>query len=136
MSEANKASVRRLMNEVWNQGKMEVVDELLDTNYINHDTQAPGVNNSQAFKGLVDTYRTAFPDLNFDIEDILTDGEKVITRWRSTGTQLGDLPDVPATGRRVDVTGISITRFEQGKIAEDWANWDTVGMLKQLGVIY
>ena len=136
MSEANKNIVRRLITEGWNNGSHSVVDELVDANYQNHDTQAQGANGPHGFKGLIDTYRMAFPDLQFDIEDMMADGDKVITRWRSTGTQLGALPDVPATGRRVDVTGIGISRIANGKIVEDWANWDTMGMLKQLGVIY
>ena len=136
MSEANKAIARRLLDEAWNQGDFRVIDEVVDNNYVNHDTQAQGTVGPSGMKNLIQTYRSAFPDLNFEVKDILADGNKVIVRWESTGTQLGPLPQIPATGRQVNVTGIGIMHFDQsGKVIEDWANWDTIGMMQQLGVM-
>ena len=66
---------------------------------------------------------------------LLSDGDHVVARWTSTGTHLGDLQGIAPTGRRITSTGITIARFVNGKIAEEWANWDTLGLMRQLGVV-
>jgi steroid delta-isomerase-like uncharacterized protein len=80
-------------------------------------------------------YRAAFPDLKITVEDQIAEGDKVVTRWTAEGTHDGDLPGLPASGRSSTVTGIGIDRIEGGKIVEAWGNWDTLGMLQQLGAI-
>jgi predicted ester cyclase len=79
--------------------------------------------------------RGAFPDARVTVEDQIAEGDKVVDRWTATGTPTGDLMSVPPTGRRIEVSGITISRFAGGKIVEDWYQGDDLGMMQQLGVI-
>ena len=136
MSEENKAIVRRVFDEVWNQGRMEVVDELTSSDFVDHDTQNPNreTRGPDAVKPVVSMYRQAFPDLEMRVEAMYADGDCVITRWTGVGTHTGEMPGMPATGKSSTVTGITIDRIEDGKVVESWTNWDTLGMLQQLGI--
>ena len=80
-------------------------------------------------------YRSAFPDLRLTIDDLIAEGDKVVARWTAQGTNTGELMDMPPTGKESKVTGISILRISRGKVVEQRANWDTMGMLQQLGVV-
>ena len=80
-------------------------------------------------------YRTAFPDLRLTIEAQVSEGDLVVTRWKASGTHQGELFGIAPTGKQATVTGISLTRVSGGKIAEDWTNWDTLGLLQQLGAV-
>jgi predicted ester cyclase len=79
--------------------------------------------------------RVAFPDLHYSVEDQIAEGGKVVTRYTASGTHQGELMRMAPTGNRAEITGISITRIEEGKIEEIWENYDTLGMMRQLGVI-
>ena len=137
MSEQNKALSRRGINEVLNQGKLEVIDELLASNNTFYDPSLPGgkVIGPEAYKQVVQMYRTAFPDLHFTISDQIADGDKVVTRWTATGTHKGALMGIAPSGKRSTVTGITFEHYKDGKAVEFWSNWDTLGMLQQLGVV-
>jgi steroid delta-isomerase-like uncharacterized protein len=135
MSEANKSIVHRVVEECVNQGNLDVADELLATDYIDHDALpgvAPGV---EGFKQVISMYRAAFPDLNVTIEDTFTEGDKVVARWVGKGTHKGELMGIPPTGKEVSVTGMEINRIAEGKIVEHWENIDLLGMMVQLGVV-
>ncbi len=134
-AEENKAKARRLLSEVWSQGNSGLVDELVDANYVFHDPMAPGVRGLEGLKQPVAMYRTGYPDLQFTIEDQLSDGDKVIGRWSCGGTHQGELMGIPPTGKHTTTSGISVTRFEGGKAVEEWTRWDALGWLQQLGVI-
>jgi predicted ester cyclase len=137
-TEQNKATVRRWYLEIFNQNRLDVADGIHTLTYINHDPYAPpggfGVG-PQATRNVVTLYRAAFPDVQFIIDAQVAEGDKVATRWTATGTNTGSLNGMPPTNRRITISGISIERFEGGKIAESWVNWDFLGMLQQLGVI-
>jgi steroid delta-isomerase-like uncharacterized protein len=136
--EANKAVIRRQTEEIWNQGDLSVVDEIYATDYVRHDPEGSGISNSEGLKQLITTYRTAFPDIHFTLDDLVAEGDLVAGRWTSTGTQTGDLmldPMIPATGIQGTSTGISIYRVVNGKIVEEWAELDSLGMMEQLGVM-
>ena len=137
MSDQNKAFSRRNFEEVWNQRKLDLIDQLVASNSVLHDPMVPGgkVNGSQGYRQFVETYLAAFPDLHFTISDQIADGDKVVTRWTGTGSQQGALMGIAATGKRATVTGITIDRYENGKAVESWTNYDTLGMLQQLGVV-
>jgi steroid delta-isomerase-like uncharacterized protein len=137
MSEQNKSLARRSLYEVWNQGKLEVINELTAPKAIFHDPNVPGgkFEGPQGYKQFVEIYRTAFPDVHFTIDDQIADGDKVVTRWSATGTQKGALMGIPPTNKRSTVTGMDIGRFENGKLVESWASYDMLGMLQQLGVV-
>lgn len=132
----NKATIRRVIEEVYNQGNLAVADELYTANAVRHDPATPDVPRGPEFaKQITLRYRTAFPDLRLTIEDMIVDGDKVAVRWASTGTHLGELQGIAPTGKNVSLGGITIVRFANGKIEEEWANWDALGMLQQLGII-
>jgi len=133
MSEKNESTVRRLIDEAWNKGNLKVVDELLTPDYVNHDplNQFHG---PQGLKDLVTKYRSAFPDCRLEIDELLSVGDRVISRWRFSGTHKNTLEGIAPTGRRVSGTGITIQRFVGDKMQETYTNWDALGLMQQLGV--
>ncbi len=134
-AEENKTKVRRFFEEAWNKGNLAVVDEIGDPNGVAHVVGAPDLRGAEATKQFITVYRTAFPDLHITIEDQVAEGDKVVTRWSSSGTHKGDLMGIAPTGKKTQVTGISIDRFAGGKSVEDWTNWDQMGLMQQLGVV-
>jgi steroid delta-isomerase-like uncharacterized protein len=136
MSEQNKATSRRAV-ELVASGDLDQVDSIVSEDAVDHDTQNPnaGLHGPEGYKRSAAMYRAAFPDLRMKVEDQIAEGDKVVTRWTATGTHDGDLPGFPATGRTSTVTGIGIDRFEGGLIVETWGNWDTLGMMQQLGAV-
>jgi predicted ester cyclase len=137
-TEENKAIVRRAIEEGWNQGHVAVFDEQNATNLINHDPDNPGVRTNEDYKRWVTASLNAFPNLHITIEDLIAEGNQVAMRWTVRGTHSGDLVMpvlLPATGKQVTITGITIVRFAGGKAVEAWHQGDTLGLLQQLGVI-
>jgi steroid delta-isomerase-like uncharacterized protein len=136
MSDQNKSIARRAL-EIFGSGDLDELDELVSEDAVDHDTQNPfaGIHGPEGAKRTAGIYRAAFSDLQITVEDQLADGDKVVTRWKAVGTQDGDLAGLPASGRSSTVTGITIDRIEGGKIVESWGNWDTLGMMQQLGAV-
>jgi len=127
---------RRVFEEIWNNKKLDAVDELMAVNYVHHDPQSPVVSTGiESYKQFVNHYLKAFPDLHFTIDDEVADEHTIVSRWTATGTHQGDLPGIPRTGRKFSVTGMTIARVKNGKIIESWGNWDTLGLMQQLGVL-
>jgi steroid delta-isomerase-like uncharacterized protein len=136
MSEQNKTNVRRLFEEVWNQGHVPVADELFAPTYTHHDSSTPDVGRGpESEKKRVTLYRNAFPDLRLTIDDIIAEGETVVARWSCRGTHKGDLNGIAPTGKQFNITGVSIARFTNGKMFEGFVNWDALGLMQQLGVV-
>jgi steroid delta-isomerase-like uncharacterized protein len=137
MSEENKAAVRRFFEEGFNTGDGAVFDECVADGWVDHDPQNPfpDATGPAGARKAMEHYRAAFPDLRFTIEEQIADGDMVCTRFTGSGTQDGDLPDLPATHKRTTVGGLALDRVEGGKIAETWTYWDTLGMLEQLGAV-
>jgi steroid delta-isomerase-like uncharacterized protein len=136
MSEANKNVVRRLFEEVWNKSNLPVADEIFAPTYIHHDPSTPDVGRGpESEKKRATLYRTAFPDLRLTIEEIIAEGETVMARWSCRGTHKGDLSGIAPTGKHIIISGVSITRFANGKLVEGWINWDALGLMQQLGVV-
>lgn len=134
MSEANVEGSRRIVEEAFNQGNLATVDELTAPDFVNHDpSDVEDRRGPEGAKAFLTVYRTAFPDLHITIDDVIADGDQVAMRWTSRGTHRGDLMGLAPTGQQVEVTGISIDRWENGKLAESWSNWDTIGLMRQLG---
>jgi steroid delta-isomerase-like uncharacterized protein len=135
-AESNKALSRRLLEEAFNAGNIDVIDELVTTDFVNHDAALPEpMIGPDAAKANINGYRTAFPDLRLTIEEQIADDQGVATRWSAKGTHEGDLMGMAPTGKQATVTGITIDRIVDDRIAESWTNWDTLGMLQQLGVV-
>lgn len=135
MSEAHRAIARMTMDEVWSKGNLDSVEELYAADHVGHSAQGPELRGHQEFAEYVSMYRSAFPDLTFRIEDTIAEGDRVAMRWQAAGTQQGDLPGIPATGKAAAVTGTTFLRMAEGKIAESWVSWDALGLFQALGTI-
>jgi steroid delta-isomerase-like uncharacterized protein len=135
MSEENKALVRRYFEEIWDEGNLELIDELFTTNFVRHGPTATEgeVRGLEDFKGLVSMYRSAFPDLRVPIEDLIAEGERVVSRWTARGTHQGELMGMAPSGNQASVTGIIVDRIEGGKIEEEWVDYDTLRLMQQIG---
>ena len=134
MSAENKALVRRCFKEIWSRGNVDLIDQLVVPNYENHDPAGPMPGTGRdGLKKHVTAYRTAFPDLTLTLDDIVAEGNKVTARWTAHGTHKGTLLGIAPTGKEVTTGGISLMQIANGKIAEAWVTWDTLGLLQQLG---
>jgi predicted ester cyclase len=134
-TEANKTSVRRFYDEVFNQKNRAAIDEFIDPNQVDH-AAPPGTPGGLAgAKQTIGMYLTAFPDLHFTVEDMIAEGDKLVARLTVRGTQQGAFMGIPPTGKHVTVTAIDISRMAGGKSVEHWIEMDTLGMMQQLGVI-
>lgn len=134
--EENEAVVRRFLEEIFAGGNLELVDELFAPDYVLHDPSVPGeVRGPEGMRQYVSMYRAAYPDTNFTIEDQISEGDEVATRWVARGTHEGELMEIPPTGERVTITGIEVDRVSGGKIEETWVSYDALGMMQQLGVV-
>lgn len=128
--DANIAAVRRLLEEGWNKGRLEVVDELVAPDATPaHESDSPG---RQSWKDAIVMYRSAFPDLTYRIDDLFGAGDKVVLRWTATATDTVGFMGRPPTGRQASATGINIYRAAAGVLVEHWDEWDLAGLLQQL----
>ncbi len=136
-TEENKAVVRREVEELFNHtGNLDAADEIYAPNYVGHEPTSGDIQGIEGVKQFAALYRQAFPDLQTTIEDQVAEGDKVVTRFRSRGTHQGETEAFgPPTGNQAEVTGITIEQFSDGKIVEDWTNFDALGMMQQLGLI-
>jgi steroid delta-isomerase-like uncharacterized protein len=135
MSEQNEEIVRRIFDEVWNKGNIDVADQLVGANFVLHDPAQTLDRDLAGFKKHIAEVRAAFPDIHFTVEDMLAQGDKVVSRWSAQGTHRGDFLGVRATGKQMTVTGILVTRHANGKNVETWSNWDALGLPQQLGAV-
>lgn len=133
----NKALIRRWFEEVWNEGREQVIHELRSPNTVAMGLAEGGGESrgNEPFRTFYSNMRQALPDLRIRIEDIIGEGDKVAVRITAEGTHLGDGFGVGASGRRVTFGGIIITRFADGKIVESWNNLDQLGLLTQIGAL-
>jgi steroid delta-isomerase-like uncharacterized protein len=130
-----KAAAEQYFQEVWNNGNLSAIDDRFAIDYIGHNVAGLDVQGIEGLKQSVISYRNAFPDITFTIEDQITEGEKVMSRWTARGTNVGQLNCIPGTGKTAVVTGITIHRYSNGKCVEGWDHWDNLTMLQQLEVI-
>ena len=137
MSEENKAVVRREFEEMFNQGgNLDAAEDIYTPDYVGHEPvfgDSHGVEGARRFAA---DFRQAFPDIQTTIEDIVAEGDKIVTRFSSRGTHQGEIEDLgPPTGSQFEVTGITIEQFSDGKIVEDWTSFNALGLLQQLGLV-
>jgi steroid delta-isomerase-like uncharacterized protein len=130
----NKELARRVYEEALNKRDLEVLDELVARDYIEHDP-LPG--QGTGLQGVKDRYRIIIDALDptFTIEDVIAEGDKVVVRWMNSGTNVGDFFGIPATGRTFGIAGIDIYRVAGGKLAEHWHVVDMFSQMQQLGLI-
>ena len=130
-----KALTRQVYDEVFSQGKVDLIDELMDDDFVEHEEfpgLPPGKEGVRYFTSLM---LQAFPDLVVNVEEIIEAEEKVVSRVRFTGTHEGEFMGIPATGNKVDFAAIDILAWRDGKATEHWAVTDQLAMLTQLGVV-
>jgi len=138
VSEENKDKVRRLVEEAFGQGKLEVVDEVLGPDFVCYDpnSEAGEIRGADTIRGEIEYFRNAVPDLTYTVVDQVAEGDKVVTRYMASGTHQGEFFGVPGTGNRIEMSGIQIDRFdESGKMVEEWPEYDLLGAMRQMGAI-
>lgn len=138
MSEENKTLILRWFEEVWNQGNSNAIDELLADDGVIHglvDAGGNPVTGLKAFHEFHDQFRGAFPDINVSVDDVISDGDRVVARCSVRGTHSGEQLGFAATDAPVQFDGIAIVRIKDGKIVEAWNQFDFLQMNKQLGVL-
>ena len=134
MSDETKALARKVFRDVWSHADEAVADQIYARDYVAHIASAPkSIRGIEQFKQFVVLFRALSPDLDFTVEDQVAEGDKVVTRWTARGTTSGVLTDSAARGQQIAVTGISIHRILNGKLAESWDNWDSLTAMQALG---
>jgi steroid delta-isomerase-like uncharacterized protein len=136
-AETNKAVSRRFLDEGFGRGNLQMIDEIFAPNHV---LNGPGAMSGlpkgpEGVRQYVSYYRTAFPDTHFHIDEQVAEGDTVVTRWTAHGTQKGELPGIPVTGKPAEISGVTVDRYKNGKIVESWVEYDQLGMMQQLGVL-
>jgi steroid delta-isomerase-like uncharacterized protein len=134
MSQQNKALARRIFDEMESKGNLSIADETFASDFVNH-TPFGENHGPQGAKQFVKMLRSAFPDLHATVEDQVAEGDKVATRFTARGTHKGELNGIPASANTMEISGIVISRFANGKIIEQWGNPDVFGLMRQIGAI-
>lgn len=133
-SEQKKVTGRHLLEEAWNRGHLELLDEVYDPDYVLHDSTS-SIHGVEGMKQYNSRCRAAFADVSFAIEDQIAEGNLVVTRFTCRGTHLGNLAGIAPTGKQIMVSGMILNRFVNGRVVEGWINFDPFGMMQQLGVL-
>ena len=132
--QSNKALILRFYEEVWNKGNVKFVHEVFAEDYVRHDlrpSQAPPGPSGQ--ETIAIAFRKAFPDIHYTIDLAIAEDDLVCLRWTATGTMIGDWGGVPATGKKLNYSGVNIFRFKNGKVSEIWNHRDDLGVAQQMG---
>jgi steroid delta-isomerase-like uncharacterized protein len=132
MTQNSKTISRRFFEEILSKGDLELVNELFTADYNAHTPIGvfEGIEGARQF---VIRLREAFPDLDAKVEDQVVEGDKIANLWSAQGTHQGDFGGIPATGRKMETSGITMFRIADGKVLESWGFADLMGMMKQLG---
>ena len=131
----NQQLIRDYFNEVWNKGNLDLLDELLSIDYLNHSSSIQDVPPGPAgLKPIVNAMRIAFPDLHYTIQDLIVTDDRVVARVKMSGTHTGDFFGIPPTNKKISVNQINIEHITNGRISEHWRITDENTMMKQLGM--
>ncbi len=133
-AEANRHLALQFVDNV-NQRKLEAVAALMAPGFVAHWAGRPEVRGAEAWIATVEQILGAVPDLQYTVDAVSAEGDLVGMRYHWTGTQTGEMRGIPATGKRVRVEGMGFFQFKDGKLVEEWAVDDTMGLLQQLGVL-
>lgn len=136
MSEDIKTKFLRVVDEAWNKGHLDALDELHSTDYIEHHAPFPDVEGLDAFKQMVANAHKTYPDFQITIHELILEGNKLAARWSWTGTHLGQTRQlsIPPTGKQITLTGAHILHIEGHKLSEGWQFADDLGLMQQLGL--
>jgi len=135
MAQQNIATSQRGLEEAFNRGNLNVIDEDTTEGFVNHDP-IMGDQDRESGKQTIASYREAFPDIHIAIEEIFDAGDKVVMRWSGQGTFENEFMGLPPTHDKGDpISGITIDRYEGDKIAESWTQWDTLTFMRNIGAV-
>jgi steroid delta-isomerase-like uncharacterized protein len=135
MSEENKALVRQGILATWALGNAGAMDEYYAEDFVNHSAPPGTPSGLNGMKASASVMMNAFSDVEVTIDDQIAEGDLVVTRWSGKNTHSGEFMGIPATGKRLSLTGIAIDRIANGKIVESWSEWDMMGLMQQLGAV-
>lgn len=135
MSAENKAIIRQYIERLWAGGDISAVDQYISPNFVGRTAGMPIAEGREGFKQMLLQVQNAFSDQNYDLQDIIGEDDKVVVRWAWQGTHVGEMMGMPATGKRVGMTGTVTFQLANGMIEEWWENIDFLSMLQQLGAI-
>jgi steroid delta-isomerase-like uncharacterized protein len=135
MAQDYAETVRRFVEEAFNQGDLDVIEELYADRFVTHEPGTPQAERTpDDVKQFVSAYRSAFPDGRSTFDEAIVQGDRLAYRWTFRGTHEGDLLGIAATGKQADIWGVTFLRFENDKVAEQWNGWDMLGLMQRLGV--
>jgi steroid delta-isomerase-like uncharacterized protein len=135
-TEQNKALVRQMVEEIFSRGNIGRADEFLAPDFVEHEELPPGVpSGREGVKQLATMLRSAFPDLEATVDDVIAEGDRVVIRQTWSGTHKGEFMGIPPTGKSVSIGVIDVIRVAGGKFVEHWGQMDNMGMMQQLGAI-
>lgn len=132
--EQNKKIARQVFEDIQSDGNISLIDEIVTKDYVGH-TPLGNLHGPQGAKDFENILHTAFPDYHVTVEDVISEGDKVVTRWTGSGTHNGPFQGMPATGKQVEMKGLTIFRIVNGKLIEGWTIPDLLGLLQQLGAV-
>lgn len=136
--DANREIGRRVLEEMWGQGKLELADRLYAPEYVDHASRGPEkgtVTGPQGIKDAVTLFRGAFPDLTYTVHETMAERDLVMTRFSARGTHRATFLGVQPSGKEITYTGTDINRITDGRIVESWVHYDALGLLEQLGLV-
>jgi steroid delta-isomerase-like uncharacterized protein len=133
-TERNKTLVRAWL-DAWNTGDLDAAAALLDEGFVRHDANIPDVVGPEAQRQFISAVLVAFPDMRFEDQLVIAEGDMVMSRLRGQGTQQGEFMGIPPSGRAVDFLAVETYRLSEDKIAEQWVLMDALGLFQQLGAI-
>lgn len=135
-NEDSKELARRMQEEVWNEGNVDAIDDLLAEDFVQHSPWKPSeLHGRDEFKAQIESFHAAFPDLHGTIDDVIAEDGTVANRFTMRATHQGEFMGVEPTGDEVELVGTIFARVEDGKIAERWVVDDVLGFLEQLGAV-
>jgi steroid delta-isomerase-like uncharacterized protein len=134
-TETNKATVRRMAEQVYNARQLDLIGEFFTEDFVSHTVGAPAINGLEELRAGIATALDAYPDFKLTLDDLIAEGDKVAARWTSRGTHQGELLGVPATGKLITQEGMVFYRMVNAQIAEVWFHPDSLGMMQQLGIV-
>ena len=129
---ANKELVRQFYKEVFVDWNLDLVDEVVSAQFRSHDWPEDFPSGPAGFNNFYAGVRSAFPDMGYEVDDLIADGDRVVVRWRLLGTHLGDFLGKPPTGQAISLKGIAIYRLADGKLVERWVVYDLHGLIEQI----
>jgi steroid delta-isomerase-like uncharacterized protein len=134
-TETNKATVRRMNDQLWNEGRVDLIGEFFTEDTVSHAAGLPSSSGLEEVKAGVVMAQNAYTDLRLSFGDLIADGDKVAYTWTLQGVHQGELYGIPPTGKQVTTSGVTINRLVNGRIVETWMYPDTMGLMQQLGVV-